>query len=292
MVDAVQKDVLYRGTCCAGKIRFSAVDAFQTCNDAILIHNTDPLSGFYFSQTLIGTLLCVPLMKGKQSTVIRWDYAGALGKIVTEVSSDARIRAISYAPNISESVTCSEDILGETGTLSVMRIDNVSGKVLNQGTASACLMDPVPDLAFFFCTSDQVETEMGAIVAFNPDPHVPIRVARGVLLQAMPEMDLTLFEQFRSRLDINSMLTWNDFSESTLRAYLEKICECDDVVFLDSVQPRYGCSCERDRMISSVKTLAKSDIDHVFGTDETIALECQYCKKKYHISRDELSPKS
>ncbi len=291
MVSTTQTDALYRGTFLEGKIRYSIVQATQVCNDGVLTHNTDPVSGFYFSQALIATLLTVPLMKGEQSTTIRWEYEGVLKKILSEVTSESKIRALPYAPQMIDLVSNENDIFGEKGSINVMRSDTGTGKVLSQGTIPAGLMDVVDDLGYFFSLSDQVETELIASVLFNADPDIPVRLGRGVMIQSMPDMDLEAFgvirEKLRTEAMRKSLTQFEHLTQESIQAFFAPIAEGTAVEVHDCPVPQYFCHCERNRMIASVRTLARTDLDHIFENQDAIDLECQFCRKKYKITKEE-----
>lgn len=49
------------------------------------------------------------------------------------------------------------------------------------------------------------------------------------------------------------------------------------------------CNCERARMISGIASLGRSEsLDAIFENDQSLEVKCDYCKKRYEITRSEV----
>lgn len=292
-IGAFSNDQLLRGTAHNNQLRWSFVEAAKLCENACKIHDTDPAGALFFSQALISSALTIPLMKGNQRTTFRWQYEGALDKIIVDCGEDGTIRALLSHGQLSNLADHVDALFGETGTISAVISNPKTGAILRQSTTEAMLMDVVDDLAMMYCTSDQVETEIICSIRFEADPIHPIHVARGIMLQVLPGFDLIEFEKIRSQLrtkEVKNILA-DDTLDEVVR--LEKIllfCGCDKTLNIaENKSLEYRCSCEKTRMIQSVKTLARSDLDTLFQGEQTLDLTCQFCRKTYTLTKEDLA---
>jgi molecular chaperone Hsp33 len=58
--------------------------------------------------------------------------------------------------------------------------------------------------------------------------------------------------------------------------------------YMTSRQIDFFCPCSKERMMINLKGLYASDIDHLYEGKDSIEIKCDYCRKVYHISKDQL----
>lgn len=291
MIMSNTQDILLRGTIDDERLRFAYVLAPKTLADGIITHDCDPVGGMIFGEAMLCALLSVPLMKGDQRTTLRWEYAGPIGKVICESDHTGAVRGIPANPSLMGAAQNEDELFGDSGKVSSVLSDLKTGKILNTGTVEAGMMDIVNDFALLYCISDQVETEAVARISFRADPNSPVAYAAAIMLQAMPGTDLERFEEIRNRLHDNEILDIIfDSAKPPATALADGLkalgCQGRYDIHRDGA-PAYSCPCERGRMIESVKTLARAEIEHIFDDRDEIELVCQFCRKKYKLKRDE-----
>ena len=67
-----------------------------------------------------------------------------------------------------------------------------------------------------------------------------------------------------------------------------KLFEDHGFTYMTSRQIDFFCPCSKDRMIMNLKGLYSQDIDHLFENKSIIDIKCDYCRKVYDISREEI----
>lgn len=284
-------DYLIRGTIDDVDVRFMLVDTSNTVETGIKIHDTDPVASFVFARALTVAALAVPLLEAEEKYSLRWQYEGAIGTILADATASAHIRGIPSNGSLMDAEDPSA-LYGEEGVISVMK--SSEGKILNSGQAPAGLLDVVGDIAFFFSTSDQIETEIKAVVGFNADPESPVAISAGFMIQALPDCDLVEFDKLRTRMrddDFNSILASKSIAEEVKLKQIIKYLtggEGDSIKFQFSDQPIYQCFCDVDKMKSAVKTLPQNEIDEIFAENKKPEIQCHFCKTRYAFSKEEL----
>ena len=192
------QDFLYRGLLTDLRVRFTYAVTTDAANNAVVTHNCDPLSAHLLCRSLSAGVLASPLLNEDERYNLKWTYHGALKCIVVDVDSQARVRGYIAPPNLTDYVTAEPEIYGESGNVAVTKAN--PRQILNSGKTMAPLLEVVDDLAYFFAVSDQIETAMSVMVAFQPDDIQPVRLCQGLMLQALPDCDLEEFDRLRHRL--------------------------------------------------------------------------------------------
>ncbi|HXH73772.1 MAG TPA: Hsp33 family molecular chaperone HslO [Bacteriovoracaceae bacterium] len=67
-----------------------------------------------------------------------------------------------------------------------------------------------------------------------------------------------------------------------------KMFEDHNLSYLGSRQVAFFCPCSKDRMVLNLRGLYAGDIDHLFEGKDTVEVVCDYCMKKYDISKGDV----
>lgn len=293
-----ETDFLIRGLLKKENFRFSFTDSTFTVTNGIKIHDTDPVASKIFAEALTSAALLSPLLETSEKYSIRWEYPqGKLQGILADVNADNDVRGLIKQAHLMDTVQGEDDIYGkEDGSISIIKSQD--GKILNSGKTRAALANPAADAAFFFSVSDQLETEIIVAVSFNADPLKPVKRCCGLMLQAMPDCDLNLFETYRKR--INS----TEFRELLLREMpIEKQLwsllayaagqksgsNSDKISYTFAASPGFRCSCSQSKMKQALQVLGKAELKKMFEQANTSPeITCQFCRKRYSFKKEEV----
>lgn len=66
-----------------------------------------------------------------------------------------------------------------------------------------------------------------------------------------------------------------------------KLFEDQKLAYLGSRQIGFFCPCSKDRMVRNLQGLYQNDLDQMFEGNPSLELVCDYCNKKYVITRSE-----
>jgi molecular chaperone Hsp33 len=290
------RDFLLRGSFKSCHVRFVLVETTDTITKAIKIHDTDPVASLLMGEALTVSSLLSSQLTGDEKYALRWQYEGRIGSIIADVTAKNHVRAIPKENLLMDSVD-EEALFGKGGTVTLIKSEQ--GRVISSGTSEARMSDITKDIAFYLSTSDQIETEMVSQCRFNADPEQPVRIAAGVLLQALPECDLVEFEKMRDALHSQEsidILVSNQSPETKLQALLKFLLEKterelvadvrDEAHYEFGASPDYQCSCSRARMIESLKTIDLNQLQDLLDSEEGLKLKCDYCKTEYVFHKE------
>lgn len=282
-------DYLIRGIIKPLQLRFSMAETIATVTEGVTIHDTDPVSSLIFGQALTTAILISPLLEGQERYTLRWEYQGLLKQIVIDIDAEARVRGIISAPHLMTEANLETEIYGDDdGRLAIIRSD--SGKIISSGLARAGLLNVIDDTAYFFSTSDQLETEIECEIQLNSNPERPIRQAAGIMLQAMPDCNLERFAEIRQLLhhdEIRHLLTGTMPSEKKLWKVLEKLtgmkfpADNANLIYSFSARPGYQCTCTKEKLRQALLTIGEEELKHIFEHNEKPGIKCEFCGSVY-----------
>lgn len=67
-----------------------------------------------------------------------------------------------------------------------------------------------------------------------------------------------------------------------------KMFEDQGLSYLGSRQIDFFCPCSQERIVLSLRGMYVKDVDELFQEDKELEVKCDYCKKKYMISRNDI----
>jgi molecular chaperone Hsp33 len=284
-------DRLTKGRIEGLEIAFHYAVTTALSNDAVLRHGCDPVAAHILTRALNGALLAASATGDHQRVNIRWAYQGGLRTVLVDAGNDGTVRGLINPTQLSE-VDDLSALYGEQGELRVVR--SRGGTVVASGTVEACFLDVIDDLTAFFCMSDQVESGAAVLVGFSDDPAQPVQLCRGLLLQALPACDLTLFDRVRERLRhaaVRDLLARVDEDETVLPGLIEALAAEENVsargVWEAPVEPVFRCTCGPDRMGDAVRCLGYADRVDIVKKQEDVKIRCHFCNEQYVLSVDD-----
>lgn len=285
-------DLLHKGHFKGLDIAFAYTVCTSAVNEAVVRHDCDPAAAHILGRAMTGGLLAAVVLPERQRLNASWRYQGALKTIVVDAGEDGTIRSLISPEHLSDAGGVHEKLYGEVGELQV--IVSVNGVVANSGTTPISLHDAVNDLAYHYCISDQVETGMSAMIGFNPDPHNPVHLCQGWMIQALPDTDLERFDRIRRRMDDNGFRELlGHGSESD--CYFEQIAQTligdesgyEGIHMESRPAPRFQCACSREKMGAVLRSVPIPDRMAIVKRNEAIGINCQFCNERYEMTIDE-----
>jgi molecular chaperone Hsp33 len=282
-------DFLRRGTLLDGQVRVAHTVTTALAAKAVSIHDLEPVAAHCLARALTCGALVSPLLGDDERVTLRWQYEGALKSIIVETGNTADLRG-TIQPGDLHQADQQELLYGEGGRVAVIRSDSRGQR---SSVSNASLLDITDDLGFYFATSDQVETEIVVLVAFNADPENPVALCQGMLLQAMPGCDLAEFEKLRQGLrspqtrELLGQVPDADPPSDALLASLPLVADfASDVV--DAPAPHFSCSCTRERTLAMLGTLGAEDRAEMREGSEPLAVICHFCATRYVFEPQEI----
>ena len=273
-----------------GKISVMCVDTTKLVEEARKIHDLSPVATAAFGRMLTMTVMMGAEMKnGKDKLTVQVKGNGPIQMMVATCNNKPEVKGYVVNPQV--------DIpLNEFGKL------DVSGAVGNQGYINVIkdigLKEPyigisplvtgeiAEDFANYFVTSEQRQSAvaLGVLVDKNG-----VRAAGGYFINPMPdatEEDISTIEQSIFKAGAMSKMLDEKLS---LVEIAKKITGDENVeVIEDTRVPMYHCDCSKEHMAEGLMTLGKEELEDIIQTEGQANLECHFCNKQYHFSKEEL----
>lgn len=282
-------DVCVKGRLDGLEIAFAFADTTEAVNELVLIHDCDPVSAHLFGRCITASVLGASLLPDGQRLNINWQYPGALKAIVIDAGYDASLRGIispSHLHNIAQS---QDEIFGDIGEIKTVVMDG--GKVLRSSATPVSLHDPVNDFAYHFSISDQIETSIKALIGFAPDEKTPIALSNGIMIQALPNCDLNIFENIRKKMEKDSfanLLKLKD-GKNILEDVIDELVRDENdyhsYIIGSKISPKFICNCSSEEKFSIVlKSIPIPERMEIVKKNNPLKINCEFCKKTHEVT--------
>jgi molecular chaperone Hsp33 len=293
-------DYLIKAISKSGTIRAFAAITTDTVNAAYEIQKPATLSGIILGNTLTATGLTAATLKGSRERIsLSFRGNGRIGKAMAEATADGKIRGYTANPQtefIAE-IDPKTQINESIGIASLLTVTKDLGlKQPYSGTINCVSGDIGADLAYYFTQSEQIPSAV-AVSTIPDDKGSGVMISGGYLLQQIPkdggfgaketlELD-KVTEAINYEISINSMLLQKKSPEEILQNIFS------DVKFdiLDRVGLSFSCSCDKGMLISAITLFDDATKKEIVESDEKIQIICEFCKKIYYISPEEVQGK-
>jgi molecular chaperone Hsp33 len=286
-------DLLLKGQFKGLDIAFTYAVTTAAVNELTVLHNCDPAAAHLLGRALTSALLSAVVLPENHRLNVCWKYPGALQTLLVDAGQDGTVRGFIVPPQLHETENAGDALYGESGTLRVITTDS-SGKIINSGTAPVALQDVVRDLAFFHCTSQQVETGLSVLIGFNADPLRPVQLCQGWMLQALPGASLERFERLRQRMEspaFRARLARTSEADGWFETLANTLADDEPgfagVTMDAGPTPRFFCPCTREKMNAVVRTLPIPERMELVLKKEPVVIHCQFCNRRYELSIEE-----
>ena len=261
-----------------GAFRVIVARTTETVRAAVAAQGAEGIDAQNLADVLSGTVLVRLTMAPdyRVQGIVRG--AGGRGTLVGDSHPDGTARGLVQRPEDVEAIE-----LGPGALMQMMRslyTGQVHRGVVEVGVSGA--------LMSYFQASEQIEgvasvgcvVEGGAIVA-----------AGGYMVQLLPEVSRAPLAIMTERLDA-------DFSDrdAVLRtlqrdpaSLLAEILHGMPFEQTQDTSLRFGCRCSSLRVLNSLATLPRSDIEDLMTSEEPLHITCDYCGQVYELAPKDLA---
>lgn len=275
-----------------GAVMAAAIDSTYMVATAQEIHKTSPTATAALGRLLTGTSIMGSMLKKTGATVtVKINGGGPAGTLVAIADGNGNCRGYMEHPEADLPLRADGKLnvgglVGSQGLLGVIR-DFGEGEP-HMGQVALRSGEIAEDLTGYYADSEQIPTvcALGVLVDKTDSRKV---LAGGMLLQLLPgalPSDVEKLEKNVASLPpVTSMLAQGMTIEDMCRRALDGF----QMEILDTYKVGYACTCTRERVESALLTLPPEEIAGLF-LEETGTAEicCQYCGRKYVLTKEEL----
>ncbi len=284
-------DLLCKGRLEGLQVAFAYVNIPNTASEAVMRHHCDPPAAHLLGRAMAAGLLVASTLGTAERVNIRWTYRGTLKTLLVDAGPDGTCRALITPPRLADTPDV-DALTGDGGEIRVIR--SAASLVTASGTTRAQMLDVVDDLAMFLCLSDQVESAMKVLVGFSGDQGAPVRVCRGLLLQALPGCDLELFHHIRGVMastPVLDLIAQGKEEEHLPRKILEAAAAPagagHTVRLVHTCAPVFRCSCSQRKMGAVLGALPADERADILAQGRPLSIRCHFCNHVYSLPPDD-----
>jgi molecular chaperone Hsp33 len=114
---------------------------------------------------------------------------------------------------------------------------------------------------------------------------------QSLLVSCLPENPDKISEQLSIKeYMLQNKKLFNDFLNKNLIDLKEisEFFEKNNFLYLGSKEIKFFCPCSKERMMINLLNLQNHDFKEIFHDQAAVEINCDYCKKVYHITYEEL----
>lgn len=282
------KDYLVKATAFDGKIRCYAAVTTNTVEEARRRQDTWPTASAALGRTLTITAMMGAMLKGEDQITTNITGDGPLGRIVADANAYGEVRGYVSNPHVDFE-------LNEKGKLDVRRaVGNGILSVVKDLGLKDYFTGQVPivsgeiseDFTYYFATSEQVPSAVGAGVLVAPD--YQILASGGFILQVMPGADDSIIDELEKNISELPQISELIEKGNTPEQLLKHIIPENSLNILETLPVQYKCKCSKERVLRAIKGLGAAEIESMIEKDKGAEATCHFCNEVYQITEDEL----
>lgn len=240
---------------------------------------------------LVGGLAGGLKFDGRFSLQIRGD--GPVRLIVADVTNDGEMRGYaSFDADAIGEASAFTDLVGK-GLMALTVDQAASGGETYQGVVQLEGRSLQDSMLAYFQQSEQVPTGIRSAVAF--DPTAGAWRAAALIVQAMPG-EATAAPAEREDDWRRTMLLLETLSDAELLdpgldpdALLFRLFHEDGVRVFDSLDLRFGCSCDAERVGTMLKQFDRDEVLAMPDESGKVTVTCEFCSRVYRFTPAEIA---
>ncbi len=275
-----------------GLIMATALDSTDIVSKAEQYHKTSAVCTAALGRLLTATAIMGNDLKGKDNTItVKIDGDGPIGAVICAADSTGNVRG--YPVNPTVEIPLKENgkldvggAVGKNGTLYVIK--DLGLKEPYNGFVPIVSGEIAEDITAYFAVSEQIPTVCALGVLVNPD--LTVNCAGGYIIRLLPaaqgdeKIISKLEENIKKMPPVTDLLSGGTSIEDILKRALNGF----NLEVLGEYNAEYKCTCSRNRFLSALKSLDKSELENMAEEMDKAEVNCQFCNKTYVFSKEEL----
>lgn len=270
------QDGLLRAMTDDGAFRVITCVTTTTVRAAIAAQKAEGAVASRFGDLLTGAILVRETMSPGQRVQGVLKGAAGTGSFVADSDPDGTTRGLVMRPKGKSDVT-----FGDGALLQMMRTMQNGAlargvvEVPERGGVSGALMAYMQE-------SEQVLTSIA--VATRVDG-ADVSVAGGYVVQLLPELSEGMLMVMTERLaDFEPVDALLARSGTTPLTMVEELLYGMPFTLLEERPLSFGCKCSAERLLASLATLDRREIEELVAAGELLEIGCDYCGRNFELS--------
>ncbi|MFB1051040.1 Hsp33 family molecular chaperone HslO [Paraliobacillus sp. JSM ZJ581] len=283
------KDYLIKATAFKGTIRAYAIQSTETVEEARRRHDTWATASAALGRTITITTMMGAMLKGNDKLTVKVEGDGPTGPIVADANANGEVRGYITNPHIDFDLNSNGKLdvaraVGTSGSLSVVK--DLGLKEHFTGQVPIVSGEIGEDFTYYFASSEQVPSAVGAGVLVNPDHS--ILAAGGFIIQVMPGATDETISQVEKRIAMIPPISTLIREGNTPQQILSILFGEENITIHETLPVIFSCSCSIDRIKNAIRGLGSEEIDKMIEEDRGAEATCHFCNEVYTLSEDAL----
>ena len=282
-------DTVFKGRFEGLEIAFVHAVTTELVNEIVVMHDCDPAAAHLLGRSVTAGAMAAALLPEGQRVNVSWRYPGALKSIVVDAGQDGTVRGMISPTQLGALAEDNAALFGDVGELQV--VTTAEGHIINSGTTPVALHDPVNDFAYHYSISDQIETELSALIGFQRSAEEPVVISHGWMIQALPACDLEQFDRIRRRIEgpsfrrlVQQPNAADDGFGRVVDVLVGKEPGYMGLEVARAAAPHFACTCSREKMEAVVRSIPVPERMNMVKRNEDVHINCQFCASKYRLT--------
>ncbi len=268
------------------------------------IHDTTPLAAAGLGRVLTAAGLMGIMFKNPQDKLtVNFKGDGPAKQILATAYGDGSIKGYISNPyvDLPHKENGKLDVGGALGIGDLTVIKDLGMKEPYVGTIALVGGEIADDLTAYFFISEQQNSSVALGVKVEKD--LSIGAAGGMIIQMLPDAEEGAVDALEKMIGEMEPLTTiisrvaenaGALSEAGLVTKLmdEIFKDMPDEYMPQALEERditWNCDCSHERLEQVLMTIGRKDMTQIIEEDGEAELQCQFCLKKYHFGKDELT---
>ncbi|HLT55788.1 MAG TPA: Hsp33 family molecular chaperone HslO [Bacillota bacterium] len=285
----MKTDYLVKATTYDGKVRAYAATSTNLVEEARRRQDTWATASAALGRTLTITAMMGAMLKGNDSIMVKVEGNGPIGAIIADGNAKGHVRGYVLHPHVHFD-------LNEKGKLDVARAVGTEGRIsvikdlglrdYFTGETPIVSGEISEDFTYYFATSEQIPSSVGAGVLVNPDHS--ILAAGGFLVQVMPGAQEDTIDKLERQIKEFPAISSLIREGYTPEQILERLFGEEKINFLETLPIEFRCKCSKERIANAIVALGNEEIQAMMDEDHGAEASCHFCNEKYYFTEEEL----
>jgi molecular chaperone Hsp33 len=280
-------DYVLKATAGNGQIRVFAATTGGLAETARRLHQTSPVVTKALGRLLTAGSLMGSMMKNADELItLKIAGDGPISGLLVTADAKGNVKGYPYVNDLLDTLEASmpvSEAIGE-GTLNILK--DIGLKEPYVGYSPLVSGELAEDLTYYYAQSEQIPTSVSLGVLLNDDGTV--RQAGGFIIQLMPNTDDEVIDALEEALSDTPSLTKLLDEGKTLEAIMDDLFKDLSLKVSKTEITRFICDCSRQRITKALTSIGKNDLIEMISDQEDIEVNCDFCKKKYSFSPEDL----
>jgi len=283
------QDYIVKSTVYDGMVRAYAAITTEMVEEARRKQDTWATASAAMGRTLTITSMMGAMLKGEDTITVKVEGDGPLGAVIADGNAKGTVRGYVINPHVDFPLNAKGKLdvrraVGNEGTVSVVK--DLGLKDYFTGQVPIVSGEISEDFTYYFATSEQIPSAVGAGVLVNPDHSV--LAAGGFIIQLMPGADDVLAKRLEQRIEQFPQISALIQEGNNPEQILERLFGDEKINMHEKMPVRFACKCSKERMENAIKGLGKEEIEQMIVEDHGAEATCHFCNEVYHLTEAEL----